>query len=270
MVSYLIMTGVFKTTKKDGTVYYRASITYKGKHISLGSSESEAEALLMYKTAVKVVKGDCVIEEYQDYAGIPFKKYITLINFRDNGIYIKNPIIMRRTYFSYYLSPDIELKFDMEDLFYYSEHAIMKRGRHLFVTAYGLQENIMARYGIGGFAVPGKDYVFVNGDDTDLRYSNIRVINRFSMVKAVQEGLSTAYDVRIHLEGDWKIGRFPTEILACVAYNKALDEAKKHSLKPRSSYIYIEELNARQYAEVYSAVTLPQKYLDYLENYRSE
>ncbi|MBO4373953.1 MAG: hypothetical protein J5829_02495 [Lachnospiraceae bacterium] len=259
------MTGIFKTNKKDGTVYYRASITYKGKHISLGSSESVEKAELMYRTAVKVVKTDCVIEEYQDYAGIPFKKYITLINFRDNGIYIKNPIVLRRTYFSYYLSPDIELKFDMEDLFYYSEHAIMKRGRHLFVTAYGLQENIMSRYGIGGFAVPGKDYIFENGDDTDMRYSNIRVINRFRAVRAVKEGLSTAYEVKIHLDGDWKIGRFPTEVLACVAYNKALDEAKKHSLKPRSSYIYIDELNARQYAQIYSVVELPQKYLEYLD-----
>ena len=260
------MTGVFETTKKDGTVYYRSSITYKGKHISLGSSTLKEEAELMYKTAVRVVKGDCVIEEYPDYSDIPFKKYITLINFRENGIYIKNPIVLRRTFFSYYLAPDLELKFDMEDLFYYSEHAIMKRGRHLFVTAYGLQENIMTRYGIGGFAVPGKDYVFLNGDDTDLRYSNIRVINRFSAVKAVQEGLSTAYEVKIHLNGDWKIGRFPTEILACVAYNKALDEARKHDLKPRSSYIYIDELNARQYAQIYSAVELPQKYLDYLDH----
>ncbi len=264
------MTGVFKTNKKDGTVYFRASITYKGKHISLGSSEDEEKAIAMYRTASLVVKSDCIIEEYYNYEALPFKKYISLINFRDNGIYIKNPIIMRRTYFSYYLSPDLELKFDMEDLFYYSEHAIMKRGRHLFVSAYGLQENIMARYGIGSFAVPGRDYIFINGDDTDMRYSNIRVINRFSCIKAVQEGKDTIYEVKIHLNGDWKIGRFPTEILAGVAYNKALDEAKRHSLKPKSSIIYIEELNARQYAELYSTIKLPQKYLDHLESYRSE
>ena len=81
------MTGIFKTRKKDGTVYYRASITFRGKHISIGSSESEEEAVSMYETAVKVVKGDCVVEEYFNYPDIPFKKYITLINFRDNGLY---------------------------------------------------------------------------------------------------------------------------------------------------------------------------------------
>ena len=29
--------GVFTARKKDGTLYYRASITHKKKHISLGS-----------------------------------------------------------------------------------------------------------------------------------------------------------------------------------------------------------------------------------------
>ena len=33
--------GVYKTNKKDGTLYYRASINYKGKHISLGSFDNE-------------------------------------------------------------------------------------------------------------------------------------------------------------------------------------------------------------------------------------
>ncbi len=261
-----VMTGIFKTAKKDGTVYYRASVTYRGKHISIGSSENMEEAVSMYETAVKVVKGDCVIEEYYNYTAVPFKKYITLINFRDHRIYIKNPIMLRRSFFSYFLDPETELKFDMEDLFYYSEHAIMKRGRHLFVCAYGLQENILSRYGIGSFAVPGKDYIFVNGDDTDLRYSNIRVINPYSGIKAIDEGRNTVYETKIHINGDWKLGRFPSFEMASVAYNKALDEARKHSLKPRSSYIYIEELNARQYAELYSSIRLPQKYLDYLSH----
>ena len=36
--------GVFAAVKKDGSVYYRASITFRCKHISLGSFTSEAEA----------------------------------------------------------------------------------------------------------------------------------------------------------------------------------------------------------------------------------
>ena len=33
--------GVYTATKKDGTLYYRSSITFQNKHISLGSFSSE-------------------------------------------------------------------------------------------------------------------------------------------------------------------------------------------------------------------------------------
>ncbi len=36
--------GVYAATKKDGTQYYRSSITFKSKHISLGSFPTETEA----------------------------------------------------------------------------------------------------------------------------------------------------------------------------------------------------------------------------------
>ncbi|MCR5487688.1 MAG: hypothetical protein K6F35_09205 [Lachnospiraceae bacterium] len=261
------MIGVFQAKKKDGSVYFRSSVTYKGKHISLGSSTEEAAAAAMYETAKEVLDSGCTVYEYEPYTALPFKKFVTLVNFRESGIYIHNPILLHKSYFSYFLNPDTELKFDMEDLFYYSGHAIMKRGRHLFVSTYGMQENLMERYGIQAFAVPGKDYVFLNGDNTDFRYSNIRVINRYSGIKQVKEGRDTVYQARIHLKGDWKIGSFPSETLAAVAYNKALDEAKKRGLKPRSAFIYVDELNARQYAELYSRITLPEKYMDHLSAY---
>lgn len=34
----ILMTGVYEARKKSGEIYYRASFTYKNKHISLGSS----------------------------------------------------------------------------------------------------------------------------------------------------------------------------------------------------------------------------------------
>ena len=37
-------TGVYQTSKKDGSLYYRASLTYHAKHISLGSSSDAAIA----------------------------------------------------------------------------------------------------------------------------------------------------------------------------------------------------------------------------------
>ncbi|MBR4025933.1 MAG: hypothetical protein IKJ01_00050, partial [Lachnospiraceae bacterium] len=33
--------GVYQAVKKDGTIYYRSNITYKNKHISLGSFLTE-------------------------------------------------------------------------------------------------------------------------------------------------------------------------------------------------------------------------------------
>ena len=36
--------GVYIAKKKDGTIYYRSSFTYKSKHISLGSFATEKEA----------------------------------------------------------------------------------------------------------------------------------------------------------------------------------------------------------------------------------
>ena len=36
--------GIFRAVKKDGTVYYRASLTYRGKHISLGSYRDAGQA----------------------------------------------------------------------------------------------------------------------------------------------------------------------------------------------------------------------------------
>ena len=62
-------------------------------------------------------------------------------------------------YFSYYLSENEELKFDIDDLFYYSNHKIMRRGGHLFVSDYGMQISILSRYEImlhkvnGGFDI---------------------------------------------------------------------------------------------------------------------
>ena len=89
---------------------------------------------------------------------LPFEKVVILINYRDNNIYIKNPIYLFNNYFVYYLNQSTILKFDKDDLFYYSSHKIQYRGGHLFVSDYGMQYNILNRYGIKPYAVKGKDY----------------------------------------------------------------------------------------------------------------
>lgn len=44
-----MLSGAFSAKTKDGTIYYRSSLTYKRKHISLGSFPTEEEAHLAYK-----------------------------------------------------------------------------------------------------------------------------------------------------------------------------------------------------------------------------
>ena len=43
--------GVFAAVKKDGSVYYRASITFRCKHISLGPHILHPTAFLAYLSA---------------------------------------------------------------------------------------------------------------------------------------------------------------------------------------------------------------------------
>ena len=46
-----MLAGVYRIKKKDGTASFRSSITFSGKHISLGSFASEREAHEAYRTA---------------------------------------------------------------------------------------------------------------------------------------------------------------------------------------------------------------------------
>ena len=59
--------GAFKAQKKDGTVYYRASVTYKNKHISLGSFAAENDASSAYCEAQKIVSDTGSIYNIDSY-----------------------------------------------------------------------------------------------------------------------------------------------------------------------------------------------------------
>ena len=159
-----MLQGVYTAVRKDGTIYYRSNITYKSKHISLGSFDSELSASRAYATASTILlkETNSIEDSYFHTHALAFDKIVTLINFRDNGMYIKTPIYLRKNYFSYYLDISHELKFDIDDLFYYSEHRILKRQGHLYVNDYGMQVTLLSRYGIQPHAVCGRDYVFVN------------------------------------------------------------------------------------------------------------
>ncbi len=256
--------GVYKAVKKNGDIYYRASITYKNKHISLGSYATELLANQAYLTAGEILHtGRYNIEEYASGQILAFEKWVILINLRDNGIYFKNPIYLKKRYFIYYINRKILLKFDIDDLFYYANHKIMKRDGHLFVTDYGMQVTILSRYGIKSYAVPGRDYRFANGDDTDYRYGNIQIINRYhGVTKSIRKGLPV-YTAKIHIKGDYIIGRYSTDTEAAIAYNKAARLMKEKGIAKDFPENYISEIDEIEYARIYHNLRISKKLRNY-------
>lgn len=257
--------GVYKTNKKDGSVYYRASLTFRQKHISLGSFDSPFQAHQAYLEGSRLLSDltGQKISDYQSHFALSFEKWVSLVNFRDNGIYFGTPIYVLPKYFHYYLSPDFVLKFDTDDLFYYSSHKIMQRNGHLFVADYGMQVNIMNRYGIKNYARKNVDYSFINGDDTDFRYENIHILNTYHGVTAVQKNRETHYKCTIHIHGNFVVGYYPSALEAAVAYNKAIDLLKKKGVNKQFTPNYIEDISPAVYAQIYHGLKISEKIIHY-------
>lgn len=262
-----MLKGVYQAQKKDGTIYYRASITYRNKHISLGSYDTEENANKAYLTADELINSsDISINNYSEASPLSFEKWIIIINFRDNGLYFGTPIYARPKFFYYYLSPQDVYKFDIDDLFYYSSHKIMKRNGHLFVADYGMQVNIMNRHGIKNFAVEGKDYIFINGDNTDFRNENLKIINRYQGVSVEEIKGKTCYKARINIPGYYTVGVYATEDEAAIAYNKAIDILKRNGVKKNYMPNYIDGFSPSKYADIYSQLKVSEKIINYSPN----
>ena len=114
-----MLTGVYLQKKKDQTPLYRASISLLGKRISLGSFETEQRAHDAYLEAHSLFSSEqsttVLLEQYSSEQQIlPFTKWVVLLNYRDNKIYIKTPIYLEKKFFTYYYSKEFHLKFDVE------------------------------------------------------------------------------------------------------------------------------------------------------------
>lgn len=254
--------GVYTAKKKDNSIYYRSSITFREKHISLGSFLDAESAHRAYKDAKSILFSDYIsLDDYTPASALTFDKWVSLTNFRDNGIYFPMPIYLKKKFFLYYMEPLHALKFDIDDLFYYSTKKIMRRGGHLFVNDYGMQFNILNRYGIKNYGVCGKDYRFINGDATDFRYENIEVLNRFQGITRLPAGNGSGYiyKVRIHIRSSYVVGVYSSEEEAAIAYNKAVDILKKNGIDRNFSPNYIEGLSPAAYADIYSKLEISPK-----------
>ena len=104
----------------------------------------------------------------------------------------------------------------------------MCRGNHYFVADYGMQVNLVSRFGIKNYAVEGKDFLFLNGDNTDFRRENLEILNVYHGVLRTTKNGQSVFTARIHIRGKILIGRYPTAEEAAIAYNKAIDILKKN------------------------------------------
>ena len=179
---------------------------------------------------------------------------------------MKNPIYLRKRYFEYYLSTSDIMKFSADELFYYSNHKILRRGRHFFVADYGMQVNILSRYGIRNFAVAGRDYVFVNGDDLDFRYENIKIINRYTGVRMEKQYPKPVYVVKINIRGAVIVGRYDDEVKAAIAYNKAVDHLADKGFTKNYEQNYIDDLNTAQYESIYDKTEFSKNFMKHISS----
>lgn len=253
--------GVFPSTKKDGSTYYRSSVTYQRKHISLGSFSTPAQAHLAYLEAGKLLRGPMVLSlnDYSSDSPLSFEKWVCLLNFRDNHVYFPTPIYVRPHFFYYYYSREHVLKFDIDDLFYYASHKIMKRGGHYFVADFGMQVNILNRYGIKNYAVSGRDFQFLNGDNTDFRRENLEIHNQYHGVLILPGKSDPLYRARIHVKGNYIIGTYRTMEEAAIAYNKAIDILKRNGCTRNYTPNYLENIPAGVYADIYTRLPVSSK-----------
>ena len=253
------MKGVYTARKKDNSIYYRVSLTYKGKHISLGSYDNVCLAEQVYRDGRTVIEAALLPEDYSSNMSIPHDKFIVLSNFVNNGLYIPTPIYLRKQFFEYYMSQNHILKFDRDDLFFYSAHKIQQKGGYLFISDYGSQYKILSRYGIRPFAVYGRDYIMTNGDRDDYRYSNIKIINNYTGVIKKDMSGKNCYEVYIHVNGNYLVGRYDNEITAAIAYNKAVDTLHANGLKKAYIKNYIISYNKEEYLHIYNDINISDK-----------
>lgn len=256
--------GVTKAKKKDGTTYYRSSITIQGKHISLGSFPTEDMAGQAYAEATQIVRGkQYQLTDYSAAFALDFIKFVILINYRNSGIYFKTPIYLQSNFFYYYLSPERYLIFDREDLFFYADHKLQIRGGYYFICDYGSQYNILSRYGIKNYAKKGIDYIFVNQNECDFRYENIKVINEYMGVTQIEQNGQTLYECVIHIRGNTLIGRYSDKNVAAVAYNKAIDTLASNGIHKKYVKNYISIYTAEEYHKIYDKVKISDKIKQY-------
>ncbi len=226
---------------------YKVYFVHEAKKIYLGLYDTLEYAENALQEAQDIMHRPKGVTPFH-YHFIDFKKFICLCNFRDYGIYIKNPIYVYNTFFHYYLSKDLFLTFDAKDLLFFSTYKITKRGNYLYTQDNVTQQSILSRFGIPPHSILGTDYRHKNGDCYDFRRENLEIINTYKGVSLTQKNNKLVYTAKIFIHHTIVIGHYASEIEAAIAYNKAIDMlirngSDKNYIKNTIPYLTLSEYN---------------------------
>ncbi len=246
---------------KHNKVQFKVYFLYHTHKIYLGSFPSLEAAEDILKEAEQTMM---LPSGPPDFSGttLNYKKLVCLCNLRDNHTYIKNPIYLFPTYFSYYLSKDIILLFDLKDLFFFSTYKIYKRGNYLYTQDHISQQNILSRFHIQNHSVLGKDYYFKNNNCYDFRRENLIIINPYKGVSKKEKGSSTLYITSIYTTKNVILGHYHSEVEAAIAYNKAIDLLKAHGIEKDYVPNSIPFLTKNEYEEIYNRLSISPTLLE--------
>ncbi|MBE6022462.1 MAG: hypothetical protein E7231_04400 [Cellulosilyticum sp.] len=248
------MSYIYPTLVKDVTKY-KTYFLYETTKIYLGMYTSYDAAETAIKDAKALMSASQSPPQFDDYS-LDYRKVVSLCNLRDNKRYIKNPIYLYPTYFTYYLSKEHILTFDLRDLLYFSTYKIYKRGNYLYTQDAISQQSILSRYGIPNHSVINKDYIFKNNDPYDFRQSNLEIINGYKGVtKKIKNGIET-YTAHIYIKTDFIIGHYASEFEAAIAYNKAVDILSEHNMIKDYTHNTIPFITKAEYDSIYNNLIL--------------
>ncbi len=246
---------IYTLNKKNGTEY-RLYYKYKNKRIYLGSYKTYEFADRAFLEAQQLIMTKVSVDSFSDLnLSLPFHKAVSLINFRDNGVYFKNPIYICGDYFKYYYSKEIVFLFDNKDLFFFSTNKIAVRGNYIYTQDGITQKNILHRFDIPSYSVCGKDYRFKNDNPYDFRKDNLEIINRYIGVTYAIKNGQPVYVAKIFVNRPVVVGHYHSEVEAAVAYNKAADllSAKSKTEYERNEIPY---LTKAEYNALYESITV--------------
>ena len=88
---------------------------------------------------------------------------------------------------------------------------------------------------------------------------DIEIINRFHGVSHMEQDGKEYFEVKIHWNGDFLVGRYADETEAAVAYNKAASTLIQKGYIKEYPINYIEELDGDEYHRIYKSVSISER-----------